>query len=182
MTAKPRISLVALEKTTSFAPLVALGFYMREQDWLLPVFGRVQFESPTHVEHPELALLDVWVSLLAGCRSVSHINTRLRPDVVLAQAWGRRRFHEQSSIARVLDVCQAGQVEQLRAGVESLYRWIGLAPHRVGWPTPLTLDIDLTGLPAGRQAEGSTKGYFSGKRGPAAANCVASGRRSMTKV
>jgi hypothetical protein len=182
MTAKPHITLVALEKTTSFAPLVALGFYVREQDLLAPVFSRLKFGSKLHVEHPAMALLDLWVSILAGCRSVSHINTRLRPDRVLAQAWGRSSFHEQSSVARILDSCQAEHVYQLRAGIDSLYRWIGQAPQQVGWVTPLMVDIDLTGLPAGPQAEGSTKGYFSGKKGRAADNSVESGLLTTTKV
>ena len=39
-----------------------------------------------------------------------------------------------------------------------------------GWSTNLILilDIDLTGLPASKHAEGSRKGYFSGKKGGAA--------------
>jgi len=152
---------------TLFAPLVALGFYIREWDLLTPIFSRLKFEQPTHVAYPGAALLDLWVSILAGCRSVSHVNTRIRPDGTLAQAWGRGRFHEQSVLARVLDACQGEQVSQLRQGVAAIYRWIGTAPHHQWCIRPLIVDIDLTGLPAGRQAEGSTKGYFSGKRGRA---------------
>jgi hypothetical protein len=173
MTAKPRIVLASLENMTLFAPLVALGFWIREQDLLAPVFSRLRFEQSTHIRHPEDALLDLWVSILAGCRSVSHVNTRIRPDLMLAQAWGRTCFHEQSTLARVLDDCQPEQVEQLRAGVDAVYQWIGRAPHHARSAGPLTIDIDLTGLPAGRQAEGSTKGYFSGKRGPEAVKSAA---------
>jgi hypothetical protein len=172
MTARPRISLAHLENMTLFAPLVALGYYVREQDLLAPIFSRLQFEQRTHVKHPETAILDLLVSILAGCRSVSHVNTHIRPDKMLAQAWGRTRFHEQSSLARVLDVCQDKQVAQLRTGVEGVYRWLGQGPRHVWSATPLLVDIDLTGFPAGRQAEGSTKGYFSGKRGLVAARCA----------
>jgi hypothetical protein len=173
MTARPRIVLAPLEDMTPFAPLVALGFWIREQDLLAPVFSRLRFEQPTHIRHPEEALLDLWVSMLAGCRSVSHVNTRIRPDLVLAQAWGRRCFHEQSTLARVLDDCHPEQVAQLRAGVDAVYQWIGQAPHHARSAGPLTIDIDLTGLPAGRQAEGSTKGDFSGKKGPEAVKSAA---------
>jgi len=44
------------------------------------------------------------------------------------------------------------------------------------------IDIDLTGLPAGRDAEGSTKGYFSGKRGREVASCVVLERLTMTRA
>lgn len=82
----------------------------------------------------------------------------------------------------MLDACEAEQVEQLRAGVEAVYRWIGQAPQGQWEVSPLMIDIDLTGLPAGRKAEGSTKGYFSEKKGHADVNCVALGQPTMMKV
>jgi hypothetical protein len=182
MSLPPRISLSPMRGTTRFAPLVALGFFVREYDLLAPIYSRLAFTQPTHTEYPIEALIEVWVSMLAGCRSISQINTKIRPDVVLAQAWGRPRFAEQSTVARVLDVCQVEQVEQLRAGVEAMYRWIGQAPQHNWTDADLLIDIDLTGLPAGRQAEGSTKGYFSGKKGHAAGNCVALGPLIMMRV
>ncbi len=174
MSTVPRITLVPLRETTLFAPLVALGFYVREQDLLAPIFSRLRFHQPTHVVHPQDAMLDLWVSILAGCRSVSHINTKIRPDHVLAQAWGRPCFTEQSSVARVLDACQTDQVDQLRAGTAVVYRWIGQAPHHPWAASPLMIDVDLTGLPAGRHAEGSTKGYFGREKGGADASCAGS--------
>jgi len=168
MTAKPHIVLAPLENMTLFAPLVAPGFWTRERDLWAPIYSRLRFTKRTHIKHPAHALLDLWVSMYAGCRSVSHVNTRIRPDQVLTRSWGRPWFHEQSTLARVLDECQSEQVEQVRAGVNAIYRWIGQAPHHAWSVEPLTLDIDLTGLPAGRQAEGSPTGYFSEKRGPEA--------------
>jgi hypothetical protein len=172
MTVIPRISLVHLESSTRFAPLAVLGAYICQHDLLSPILTRLEFPQRMHTEEPGRALIDLWVSILAGCRSVSQVNTKIRPEIALAKVWGRKQFCEQSTLARVLDACEAEQVSQMRAGVEAIYRWIGQAPQR-GWNiVPLTIDIDLTGLPAGRDAEGSTKGYFSGKKGHAAANCA----------
>jgi hypothetical protein len=182
MSAPPRICLAPMKGTTQFAPLVAIGFFMREFDLLAPIQSRLVFEQATHTQYPVEALLDVWVSMLAGCRSVWQINTKIRPDLSLAQAWGRPCFADQSTVARVLDVCQPEQVEQLREGVSSLYRWLGQAPQHDWAHSDLLLDIDLTGLPAGRQAEGSTKGYFSGKKGPEADNFAGLGRPAMMKA
>ena len=183
MSAPPRICLAPMNGATQFAPLVAIGFFMREFDLLAPIHSRLVFEQATHTQYPVEALLDLWVSILAGCRSVWQINTKIRPDLTLAQAWGRPRFADQSTLARVLDVCQPEQVEQLGQGVNALYRWWGQTPHH-NWASAkeLLLDIDLTGLPAGRQAQGSTKGYFSGKKGHAAANCVGLGQPPMMKA
>jgi hypothetical protein len=178
----PRISLASLEGMTQFAPLVALGFFVREYDLLSPITSRLVFTQATHTEYPTETLVEVWVSMLAGCRSIWQINTKIRPDLVLAQAWGREQFADQSTVARVLDVCQPEQVAQLRQGVESVYRWMGQAPHHQWVEDELLIDIDLTGLPAGRKAEGSTQGYFSGKKGHAAGSCVGLEPPIMMKV
>ena len=178
----PRISLTSLEGMSQFAPLVALGFFVREPDLLSPLTSRLAFSQATHTEYPKEALLEVWVSMLVGCRSIWQINPKIRPDLVLAQAWGRAQFAEQSTVARVLDEGQAEQGEQLRQGIESLYRWLGQAPQPPWAAGELLIDIDLTGLPAGRKAQGSRPGYFSGKKGPAAGSYVGSGPPLRMKV
>lgn len=182
MQSVPKISVVKLEKVTQFAPLVALGFYVRANDLLSPIYSRMQFPEGMHTEEPVEAIIDLWISMLAGCRSVNQINTKIRPDRPLAAAWGRSQFKEQSTVARVLDGCNWEQVEQLRAAVNTLYQWIGQSPQHEWGHAPLMVDIDLTGLPAGRQAEGSVPGYYSGKRGPVCGNFVASVPRLTAKV
>jgi len=181
MAAIPRIRLIERDQSTQYAPLVALGYYIREQDLFSPIFSRLEFPEHMHTKAPGMALQDLWVSILAGCRSVSQINTRLRPDHVLARAWGRKSFCEQSTIARVIDACQGEQVSQLQQGVEQIYRWIGQAPAQVKADRPCVVDIDLTGMPAGRQAQGSTKGYFGREKGGAGDSCAGLEQRIMTK-
>ena len=180
MSAKPRFTLSSLPGMTRFAPLVAFGFMCRDPDLWSPISNRLDFPSGMHTDKPGNALLALWVSILAGCRSVSQINTAIRPDLVLAQAWQQTCFPEQSTVARVLDQLQAEQVEQLRGGVESVSAWIGQVSHH-SRQEPLLIDIDLTPLPASRHAEGSTKGYFSEKRGAMDGNCVGLGQHNMTK-
>lgn len=179
MKSAPKISLATMKGATQFAPLVALGSYMRSVDILSPVYSRLQFLHSTHTEKPVEALLDLWVSIMAGCRSVRQINTKTRSDLTLAHSWGRKQFAEQSTVARVLDSCRAEQVAQMRMAVESIFKWLGQTP-RHDWSSPLTIDVDLTGLPAGRQAVGSTKGYFQ-KKGGVVANCAASVPQLMMK-
>jgi len=181
MSKKPLITLARLEGVTQYAPLVALGFACREQDIFSPIFSRLKFPQGLHTEHPENAFLSLFVSMLAGCRSISQINTKIRPDLALANAWGLPRFVEQSTVARVLEQTKQEQREQLRSGIEALYRWIGQA-HRHNWKAPFLVDIDLTGLPCSAKSEGGTKGYFSEKKGATAGNCVELEQPSMTKA
>jgi hypothetical protein len=164
MTKVPHILCSSMSGATQFAPLVALGCYVRSLDLFAPLWARLSFPQPTHTVHPQMALLEVWVSLLAGCRSIKQVNSKIRPDEVLAQAWGCSRFAEQSTLARVLDACQVEQVQQFREGSRAIYRWIGAAP-RHAWDHPLLIDIDLTHLPSGVKTQGATKGYASGKKG-----------------
>ena len=91
-------------------------------------------------------------------------HTRLRPETALAAAWGRDVFADQSTISRTLDAFTPVTVAQLRTAVERIYVREGRALHHPFDQELLFLDIDLTGLPAGRHAEASTKGYFSGKK------------------
>lgn|SRR5512138_57701 len=180
MTAKPRFTLTSLTGITRFAPLVAFGFMWRDQELWSPIDDRLRFTSGMHSEHPENALLTLWVSIMAGCRSVSQINTTIRPDLVLAQAWQQERFAEQSTVARILDQMKTEQLEQLRVGIERISAWIGQASHH-NWLEPLWIDIDLTAMPASQRAEGSTKGYFSEKKGAMGDSCVVLARPSTMK-
>jgi len=155
-------AIAPMEQTTHYGPLVALGFFVREHDLWSPIQSRLLFAHKTHTEHPIDALLDMCVGILAGCEVVSQINTTIRPDLLLASAWGRHRFAEQSTISRVLDACGAEQVGQMREANEALLKWTGQVHHHDFAQHWLRLDLDLTGLLASKLAEGSTKGYFAG--------------------
>lgn len=161
---EPRFTLAAMETSTRFAPLVALGFFVRQHDLWAPIRSRVCFSTPTHCKEPVNALFDMWIGILAGCEVVSQVNTTIRAEPLLAQAWGRDQFHEQSTIARILDACGPLHVAQMREATESLFHWLGQAHRHDFSQGPLRIDIDLTGLPASKRAEGSSKGYFSGRR------------------
>ena len=110
-------------------------------------------------------------SILSGCHAISQINTRLRPDTAFARAGGFPGFAEQSTVADTLDHFTETNIQPLRAAINSLYVREGEAVHHQDQHQDLLiLDVDLTGLPASKHAEGSTKGYFSGKKGGADAN------------
>ena len=175
-----RIRMVAMPQETGYAPLGVLGYCMSRRDFLAPVFAGLALPMKQVAHAPAAKLLDVVVSILSGCRGITQINTRLRPDVALAQAWGRVRFAEQSTVARTLDAMSEVEVKQLRQGTTALFhRESGVFRHDFGqrW---LWLDIDLTPLPISKQAEGSTKGKFA-KKTATVGNWPASMPRSITR-
>ena len=159
------IRLVEMPDETSFAPLGVLGYCLTRTDFLRPLWASLALELKTVNHSPQAKLLDVLVSILAGCRAVMEVNTRLRPDSALARAWGRTRFAEQSSLARTLDEFGPEQVEQLRCGSEVLFRRESGALRHDFEQAWLWLDIDLSPLPVSKHAESSTKGKHSRRNG-----------------
>ena len=51
---------------------------------------------------------------MSGCQAICHIDTRIRPDRALAQAWGREHFAQPSTVADTLNSFTERNVEQLR--------------------------------------------------------------------
>lgn len=157
------VRLTNMPDETSYAPLGVLGYCLTQTQFWAPVWAELDLGLKTVDHAPEAKLLDVVVSILTGCRAIAQVNTRLRPDVALARAWGRDCFAEQSTLTRTLDVFTSTHVAQLRRGSEALFRRESqVLRHDFGrdW---LWLDIDLTPLPISKHAEGSTKGKFEKK-------------------
>jgi hypothetical protein len=181
MAKRPVVGLTKLEGSTSYAPLVAIGHFVRMQDLLRPLQSRLVFDQRHSPHRPEDTLVDLWLSMLTNCESVYQINLRLRPDATLARSWGRQQgFAEQSTVARVLERLRPEQVEQVRQGVSKLSHWIGDSSHH-DWARTLTVDIDLTELPASAAAEGSSKGYFR-EKGGVVVNSAASASPTMMRI
>ena len=176
-----RLGLSVMKHYTSSAPLAALGYILHQRDFFAPLREHVRLGGKTILHEPHQKLLDVVVSVLADCASLKQINTHLRPDTALAAAWGREVFADQSTVTRVLEAFTPVSVAQLRRAIERIYACEGRALQHPFAQQLLCLDIDLTGLPAGRRAEASTKGYFSGGKTAVGASSPASGpRRTMT--
>ena len=161
---RPRIQLMDMPEETSFAPLGVLGYCLTRTDFLAPVFTDLRLPLKTVDHAPAGKLLDLLVSVLAGCRAIVQVNTRLRPDLALAQAWGRPCFAEQSTLARTLEVFTPVHVAQFRQGSETLFRRESRTFRHAFSADYLWVDLDLTPLPASKHAEGSTKGKISGKK------------------
>ena len=174
------IRLVEMQEETHFAVLGALGYCLSRSGFLTPLWEGLKLNQKTVEHDPAQKLTDVLVSIMAGSRSVAQVNTLIRPDLALAIAWGRKRFAEQSTLMRTLDVFDEAAIRQLRQGSEQLFRQEACVfehDFRQGY---LILDIDLSPLPISKHAEGSTKGKFA-KKTVTGANSRACMRPSITR-
>lgn len=164
------IRLTTMPQDTHFAPLGVLGYCLTRTDFLAPLFADLTLPIKKVNHPPVVNLMDVLTSILAGCRAISQVNTRIRPDLALAYAWGRERFAEQATLARTLDAFTPEHIAQLRQGSEALFRRESRTLRHDFERDWLWLDLDLTPLPASKRAEGSTKGKISGEKTGMAAN------------
>jgi len=161
-------------------PLAALGYAYRHADLLAPLYADLQpMKTLTHSLGDKLT--EALVLILAGGRATAQVDLLLRPNVGLARAWGQTCFAQQATLAEALDALTDEAVQHLQAEFCTwMQTWSYTCQHdfRRG---PLIFDGDLTGLPASRRAEGSTKGYFAGKKMARAANLRGSASSRMAK-
>jgi len=160
----PSFGLTAFTETSPRAPLAVFGYWLQRRDWFRPWREALVWPMQTRQHAPPDKLQDALVSILAGCERLVEINTKLRPDRVLAWAWGRECFADHSGVSRVLEVLTPDQVEQLRVIHQGWYRTYGQAWQHPAQAGLLRIDLDFTGLPGTRRGEGSEKGYFAGQR------------------
>lgn len=157
---------ICLEKVVdqcSYVPLAVMGYCLTKTGCLQTVLDSVQVEMKSYQHTPTQKLQDILVAIMAGCRSLAQVNTRIRPEQALAQAWQRPVFAEQSTLSRLLDSLGRQQVDQLRAANTTLLKQHSqLLCH--DWQQAIVLDIDPTSLLTSKKAEGSRKGWVSGKR------------------
>jgi len=146
---------------TQYAPLgLLLALYKQKQ--VLHPLEKVKTTTKI-IEFSQIDKLEqIFVSILAGCETISEVNIQLKGDP-LAQAGGWARFADQSTLALALDSLTLMNIEQLRSATCQIWQKYGETRSH-DWRGFLWLDYDLSGLPSGRQAEGGEKGYFSEKK------------------
>lgn len=146
------------------ASLVLLGQYFRDLGLWSVVEHHVRLKQKMRQHRPLEKLLDVLVTILAGGQGVVECNTRVRPERAVQLAFGRQHCAEQSTISRTLNACTPETVAQLRTALDTILRQHGHCYRHDYTQSLQVLDIDVTGLVAGRQGEGVTKGYFAHQR------------------
>jgi hypothetical protein len=146
-------------------PLIGVAVWMRRHKIWDRVAEKVQIRQKAVRYPPVQKLLGVLVTILSGAGGLVEANTRVRGDEALYQAFGFTTFPDQSILSDTLNACTAESVATTRAAVTDIYRRHGRGARHKRRHGRLILDVDLTGLPCGRQAAGATKGYFSGAPG-----------------
>lgn len=149
---------------TPYAPLAALGLYLRQIDFLAPIREQVKIEQKKVVHTALDKLTDAFISILAGAHGLVEVNTRLRSDRALQEAFGRTSCAEQSTIQDTLNACTDATVQQMEQALTLIFRQHSKG-YRHNYQRRLQiLDVDMSGLPCGPKAALATKGYFANQR------------------
>lgn len=151
---------------TSYAPLAVL-FALYQQNFLFQPLETVQIAMQTRAFEPYEKLMQILLSIMAGCETLSEFNSKLKHEQVFAKLLNKLRLSDQSSLSRTLDALTLKQIDELRASIGQIWHPFSRVVSR-DWRKYLWLDFDLSGLPCGVQAEASQKGYFADKK-----TCVA---------
>jgi hypothetical protein len=140
-----------------------------------PVERLVTIKQKTVHYRPIDKLRAVFLLILSGAHGLVQANTVLGQDQALAQVAGFAAWPDQSTLSATVSAATKETVQAMRSSLVSIYQIHGLA-RQLCVDKLSTLDVDLTGLICGNQAEGATKGYFSeqpGRRGRQVGRIVA---------
>jgi len=151
-------------KVSARASLVVLGYWFRRQGIWSLIEKQVKIKQKVRKYRAEQKLLDCFVNILAGGQGLYESNFRIRPDGAVQQAFGRAGCAEQSTISDTLNACQPQDVEAMRKALTQILQQQGHSYRHDYEQQWQLLDIDMTGMPAGRQGEGVTKGYFADEK------------------
>ena len=156
------IGLTESHTNTQYAPLAALMAHYQTHHTLGPL-EKVRIGMKKRDFSPVDKLEQVLMSILAGCETISEVNTRLDAELQLAKVGGWSHFTDQSNLSRTLDGLTLKQIDHIRHAVTAIWRSNGRTCQR-DWRSYLWLDFDLSGLPCSPQAEKSQKGFFREKK------------------
>lgn len=113
---------------------------------------------------PQQKLTCLAAGMLAGASTVKETETTVGTDVAVQEAFGLPACPDQSTLQDTLDAATAESVQGLRGVTEALFLHYSPAVRRLEEGKSLTVDIDLTPLPASARAEGSERGYMGRER------------------
>jgi hypothetical protein len=151
-------------KVSAQASLVVIGFWFRRQGIWSVIEEQVKIKQKVRKYTANEKLMDCFLNILAGGHGLYETNFRIRPDCAVQQAFGRVACAEQSTISDTLNACQPHDVEAMRQAMRQILRQQGHSYCHAYEQEWQLLDVDMTGMPAGRQGEGVTKGYFAGEK------------------
>ena len=153
---------------TTHVPLCAMGEVIKEKDLFAPIHQLVTIPQKSIEYTPTDKLVFATLSITAGGETVYDVNTTVRPNKPLLVAFGDEKCADQSVIQQTLNSATEENVNQLEEAITQMFKennniTLSLDENQISQDA-LTIDIDLSPLPASKASEGSKKGYVAKKK------------------
>jgi len=154
---------------TSHVPLCALGEVIQEKQFFAPIHDHVTIAQKVVDYHPTDKLVFATIGLIAGAETVYDLNQILRPNRPLLNAFGYEKCADQSVIQETINAATEENVGQLNQAAKQMFSehnriLFALDSQTATAENLITLDIDLSPLPASKKSQGSKKGYDPNKK------------------
>lgn len=147
--------------------LVPTGHYAQEIGLIDLFKEHLKIDMKTVHHTPVDKIIELFVSMIAGCPDVKTINNRLVSDRLAAAAWCQKQFADQSRVSEVIHRITPENLLQLEEIFHSLFSQRSLAQrHPVS--ELLVVDVDMTGLPVSptsKTYEGAAFGFMQKETG-----------------
>lgn len=148
-------------KFSSQITLVAIGVMIETLKILKPIEEKVKIKQKTVKNSPYEKLVDALIAILSGAKGIVEVNTRVRPDQGVQEAFGRKGCAEQSVIQETLNAVREQNIEEMEKALKVIYQEQSLGIKHNYKEELQLLDIDFTGLGCGELSEEAQKGYFA---------------------
>lgn len=165
---KRKKSKKEIQTNSAHASLCGLAPVIIDKQIFVPIHENVQIPQKEVFYSPADKLVFVVLSILSGCEAVFDLNQNLRVDKPLLEAFGYQKCADQSVIQDTLNAATVENFQQLEKALKVIWDKNNLTSsllenaQREG--AFVTIDMDLSGMPASKNSEESEKGYFSGRR------------------
>ncbi len=154
--------------TSNNASLCALADVIKDKNVLQPIHNKVNIKQKKILYSPTDKLVFLTLGIMSGIQSVYDINYKLRVDRALLEAFGYKKCADQSVIQETLNAVTEENIKQMESALDEIFKQnnlsMSLIQKAVQENKTITIDIDLSGQTASKNAEQSTKGYFSGEK------------------
>lgn len=153
---------------SSYASLCAIAPVIEDKNVFGIIHQKVDIPQKEVEYSPTDKLISVVLGIMSGCGVIFDLNRKLRVDKTLLKASGYQKCADQSVIQNTLNAVTEKNVQQMESALKTLWdennlTILILENARLGGRIG-TIDMDLSGMPAPKKAECSTKGYFSGEK------------------
>ena len=159
--------------TSNYASLCALAPVIADKKVFEPIHTNVNISQKKLLYSPTDKLVFLTLGIMSGTQTVYDINQTVRVDQALLKAFGYKKCADQSVIQETLNATTQENIQQMETALKSIWDQNNLTTslfenaqfeNAQKENKTLTIDIDLSGHIASKNAEQSKKGYFSDKK------------------